>query len=38
MLPMTFRFDLVAASGHFKFPGRGWEKIRCHLLEFQPAK
>ncbi|GEM_PF-5394677 len=35
---MTFRFDLVADSGHFQFADRGWDKIRFHLLEFQPAK
>ena len=35
---MTFRFDLVADSGHLAFADRGWDKIRFHLLEFQPAK
>ena len=35
---MTFRFDLVAASGHFQSADRGWDKIRYHLLEFQPAR
>ncbi len=35
---MTFRFDLVAASGHFEFADHGWDKIRYSLLEFQPAK
>lgn len=35
---MSFRFDLVAASGHFEFDDRGWDKIRYHLSEFQPAK
>jgi hypothetical protein len=38
MLSMSFRFDLVVASGHFQFADRGWEKVRYHLLEFQPAK
>ena len=38
MISMTFRFDLVAASGHFEFADRGWDKIRHILLEFQPAK
>ena len=35
---MTFRFDLVAGSGHFEFADRGWDKVRFLLLEFQPAK
>lgn len=35
---MTFRFDLVAEGGHFEFADHGWDKIRFHLLEFQPAK
>lgn len=35
---MTFRFDLMAASGQFEFADRGWDKIRYILLEFQPAK
>ena len=35
---MTFRFDLVADSGHFEFADRGWDKVRFLLLEFQPAK
>lgn len=38
MPSMTFRFDLVAASGRFEFADRSWDKIRYHLLEFQPAK
>lgn len=35
---MTFRFDLVADNGRLKFADRGWDKIRWHLLELQPAK
>lgn len=35
---MTFRFDLIADSGRFEFADHGWDKIRFHLLEFQPAK
>ena len=35
---MTFRFDLVPDGGRFKFADGGWDKIRFHLLEFQPAK
>ncbi len=34
---MTFRFDLVADNGRFEFADRGWDKIRFHLLELQPA-
>ncbi|WP_134738781.1 hypothetical protein [Nocardioides sp. 503] len=35
---MTYRFDLVADSGHFHFADRGWDKVRFILSEFQPAR
>jgi hypothetical protein len=28
----------VADNGRFEFADRGWDKVRWHLLEFQPAK
>ena len=34
---MTYRFDLVAERGQFEFSERGWDKVRFHLGEFQPA-